>query len=90
MIESAEVEEFCIGVTDDPSALKVKKVSDEIIVLHRAGSPGEARAMADELARDFGTSEKCSNKEGHAVEESSGGPATYVCLAIWYRERQGW
>jgi hypothetical protein len=90
VIEGPEVEEFCIGITDDPVNVKGKEACDEVVILHHAKNPSEARAMANELAKDFGTLEKCSNKEGRAEEASSGGSTTYVCLAVWYRERRSW
>jgi hypothetical protein len=90
VVGDTEVQEFCIGVTDDPVRTKEREACDEVMVLYRAKSPSEAKAVADELAKEFGTLEKCSNREGRAEESSSGRPATHVCLAVWYRESHSW
>lgn len=85
-----EVEEFCIGRTDDPDAARRQKDCDEMVVLYETEKADEARVVADALTKAFLGLQKCSNKGEQAEESSFGGRKNYVCLAVWNREAPTW
>jgi hypothetical protein len=86
-ISHPEVEEFCMGRTDDPDAARRQKDCDEIVVLYETDDRAEARVVADALRKAFLGLLKCSKKEVRAEESSFGGHKNYVCVWLCGTER---